>query len=293
MSPLWLLSILLILLRFIFTERKDIVLSVLFLLAGLGSILVMLFSPQLPDRALSASAIFVLISCVISLFHLLQSENKNSHAIVYLMGFILSVAFLYSYYLIFVASHILMQQNHIREISIQKNIDKGYTTFTIPNFYRPPSLRVGDAFLPYHSPYLDIAEEWGKRYGVDKINIRDIYFDYSAIQYGKKIPLENHEVFNAIYVRKNTNRQGSSIVFSLKEINNVQAALNETYVNFDMMVIDKGGRPHNIATETEERNKFYLFSIAGENIIGFMVGLEPQDIRSIVVNGQEIRLLLQ
>ena len=293
MSPLWLLSILLILLRFIFTDKKDLVLSILFLLAGLGSILVMMFSPQLPERALSASAIFVLISCVISLFHLLQSENKNSHAIVYLMGFILSVAFLYSYYLIFVASHILMQQNHIREISIQKNIDKGYTTFTIPNFYRPPSLRVGDAFLPYHSPYLDIAEEWGKRYGVDKINIRDIYFDYSAIQYGKKIPLENHEVFNAIYVRKNTNRQGSSIVFSLKEINNVQAALNETYVNFDMMVIDKGGRPHNIATETEERNKFYLFSIAGENIIGFMVGLEPQDIRSLVVNGQEIRVSLK
>lgn len=290
MSPLWLLSILLILLRFVFTERKDIVLSVLFLLAGLGSILVMMFSPQLPERALSASAIFILISCVISFFHLLQSENKNSHAIVYLMGFILCAAFLYSYYLIFNATHILTQQNEVRNITIQKNIEKGYKAFTVPNFYRPMSLKVGDAFLPYHSPYLDIAAEWGKRFGIDRIDIRDIYFDYSAITYGRRIEVNNHSIFNAIYLRKNTNITGSSILLSLKEIPNVEPAISENYLSFDIMVIDKGGRPVQIATESEEKNKFYLYSISGQNIIGFMVGLKPNEIRAVLVNGQEIRL---
>ncbi|MBR5941581.1 MAG: hypothetical protein IKZ88_10035 [Neisseriaceae bacterium] len=290
MSPLWLLSIILILLRFIFTERKDIVLSVLFLLAGLGSILVMMFSPQLPDRALSASAIFILISCAISFFHLLQSENKNSHAIVYLIGFILCAAFLYSYYLIFNASYILKQQDEVKNITIQKNIEKGYKAFTIPNFYRPMSLKVGDAFLPYHSPYLDIAAEWGKRYGIARIDIRDIYFDYSAIIYGRQVEINNHTIFNTVYVRKNTNMLGSSILLSLKDIPNVEPAISENYVSFDIVVIDKGGRPVQIATETEEKNKFYLYSIAGQNIIGFMVGLKPNEIRAILVNGQEIRL---
>ena len=290
MLSLWLLSILLILLRIKFTERKDIVLSILFLLAGFGSILVMMFSPQLPERALSASAIFILISCAISFFHLLQSENKNVHTIVYFIGFILCAVFLYSYYLIFNATHILVQQDKVRNITIQKNIEKGYKTFTIPNFYRPPSLKVGDAFLPYHSPYLNIAEEWGKRYDIEKIDVRDIYFDYSAILYGNKMLIENHEVFNAVYVRKNTNRGGSSIVFSLKEIPDVQAALTDIYVNFDIMVTDNNGRAYPIATETEEKNKFYLFSIAGENIIGFMVGLEPKNIRSVMVNGKAIYL---
>ncbi|MBR3481497.1 MAG: hypothetical protein IKH45_01235 [Neisseriaceae bacterium] len=290
MSPLWLLSILLILLRFVFTERKDIVLSVLFLLAGLGSILVMMFSPQLPDRALSASAIFILISCAISFFHLLQSENKNSHAIVYLMGFILCAAFLYSYYLIFNATHILTQQNEVRNITIQKNIEKGYKAFTIPNFYRPMSLKVGDAFLPYHSPYLDIAAEWGKRYGIDRIDIRDIYFDYSAIIYGRRIEINSHPIFNTVYLRKNTNITGSSILLSLKDIPNVEPAISENYLSFDIMVVDRGGRPVQIATESEEKNKFYLYSISGQNIIGFMVGLKPNEIRAVLVNGQEIRL---
>ena len=290
MSPLWLLSILLILLRFVFTERKDIVLSVLFLLAGLGSILVMMFSPQLPDRALSASAIFILISCAISFFHLLLSENKNSHAIVYLMGFILCAAFLYSYYLIFNATHILTQQNEVRNITIQKNIEKGYKAFTIPNFYRPMSLKVGDAFLPYHSPYLDIAAEWGKRYGIDRIDIRDIYFDYSAIIYGRRIEINSHPIFNTVYLRKNTNITGSSILLSLKDIPNVEPAISENYLSFDIMVVDRGGRPVQIATESEEKNKFYLYSISGQNIIGFMVGLKPNEIRAVLVNGQEIRL---
>ncbi|MBP5789518.1 MAG: hypothetical protein J6W29_04715, partial [Neisseriaceae bacterium] len=66
-------------------------------------------------------------------------------------------------------------------------------------------------------------------------------------------------------------------------------AISDNYLSFDIMVIDKGGRPHNVATETEEKNKFYLYSIAGQNIIGFMVGLKPNEIRAVLVNGQEIR----
>ncbi|MBR2252729.1 MAG: hypothetical protein IJ881_10240 [Neisseriaceae bacterium] len=149
---------------------------------------------------------------------------------------------------------------------------------------------MGDAFLPYHSPYLDIAAEWGKRYGIDRIDIRDIYFDYSAIIYGRRIEINSHPIFNTVYLRKNTNITGSSILLSLKDIPNVEPAISENYLSFDIMVVDRGGRPVQIATESEEKNKFYLYSISGQNIIGFMVGLKPNEIRAVLVNGQEIRL---
>ena len=175
--PLWLVSVLFILFNLLMKNKKNILLSVLFLFSGLSSILVMIFTPQLPDRALSAAAIFILVATSLMFYDILQPENKKIHNIAYFVCFIVSAVFLYSYYLIFNASNILSQQDEVRQITIQKNIEKGYKTFTIPNFYRPMSLKVGDAFLPYHSPYLDVANEWGKRYGIDRIDIRDVYFD--------------------------------------------------------------------------------------------------------------------
>ena len=149
---------------------------------------------------------------------------------------------------------------------------------------------MGDAFLPYHSPYLNIAEEWGKRYGIEKIAVRDIYFDYSALLYGNQIKIDSHNILQAVYIHKITNLKGSSILLSLHNIPNVEPEISENYLTFDIMVIDKGGRPIQIATENEEKNKFYLYSIAGENVIGFMVGLQPKEIRAVWINGQEIRL---
>jgi len=198
-SDMWIIAFFLITsILFIATSKrlKALNVSVFLLLvcAAVMSCVIMFVSPIYPARASTGAFIILLIAISIGMR---SFRFRNVYLLA--MPAILMPFFVTSYSNVISEYIKSMAENEIRLQVINSSKDDGLSDFSIPTFSFHNIIKPSTRFDMWHNPKV-----YGRYFGVDRINSRNVEVDYSVIETGPKYPfhlyLENGSELISYYI---------------------------------------------------------------------------------------------
>lgn len=259
--------------------KKQKAIPLVFLFASLLSIFSMVSAPCFPQRAMAGPCLFMIVSCSFSFDAIMNSSLAKVKRFNHFIFSLYALLFVCSYTLMFYSSKRVHIQEKIRLLTIQENLSKGYKSFTLPNFYWPRSFKKSDSI---NNSY--ISENIGKYYNLSNISVFEPYFDYSILLEGKLINkslrLSDRLKIKSIYLGKDKFLKGSSIALIL------EANPELTQVHLIVNIIDKKGKIHQI--KPNKNSAYNVNTLMNHKLIGFTSTVNPDDIKTIVINNYSI-----
>ncbi|WP_213781006.1 DUF6056 family protein [Enterobacter hormaechei] len=199
LRDMWIIAAFLIIsLFFIVTSKRlralNISVFLLLVCAAVMSCVIMFVSPIYPARASTGAFIILLIAISIGI-----RSFRFRDAYLLAIPVILIPSFVTSYSNVISEYIKSMAENEIRLQVINSSKDDGLSDFSIPTFSFHNIIKPSTRFDMWHNPKV-----YGRYFGVDSINSRNVEVDYSVIKTGPEYPfhldLENGSELISYYI---------------------------------------------------------------------------------------------
>lgn len=174
-------------------NQYNLNITILSLLLGVGTSVIMFAAPLYPDRVVMSTFVFILIAISFLSRELLQAGDGYVCKSILLINGILLGVFIWSFSLMYISYTHTYQQNQIRLGIIHSQIEKHKKSFYIPDFYFQKMQNSGGEFDFWHIPKV-----YGKYFGVEYIQRKKTDFDYAFMASAKEINIdkENKALFD-------------------------------------------------------------------------------------------------
>lgn len=156
-------------------QKKDYQLLIIWLSSTVVFSIILIASPHAVVARTHITGLFFLLMALSFLLEKALQQKVSKMGIVLFIA--LSITFISSYILVFLAYQSINKQSNIRTGIIEGAKARGEQAVVIPNYYKGFVLRSGDfPELDYHS-----ADMMGRYYGVKAINLVFADFDYASL----------------------------------------------------------------------------------------------------------------
>jgi len=179
-------------------SKERVLLSLICFSGFIFSFLVMVVAPYLHPRACNGIFFFLLLA-ISFLLHKSMFKEKIARKIFCILSIIFGGLFLKSFLLVICSYKTGLIQADIRNshVNYEKLTRGNEIIVTIPGYYLKNFRKSRDMFDTYHS------SEQASYCGVQRINMKDVSYDYSILRTGRKLKLINETDINdaRVYIK--------------------------------------------------------------------------------------------